>query len=149
MIIRWPGVAKPDSDFDGVTSSLDVFPTVCAAAGIRTPGDLKLDGVDLTRFLTGDTDGSPHDTLFWSNGPNVAVRQGDWKLIRSYQYTWLFDLSNDLGEKHNLAEEYPDIVKRLNGVLKKWKTDMPKPAWPSKPRRTKVDIDGLTYEINI
>ena len=65
MIIRWPDVVKPDREYDGVTSSLDIFPTVCAAAGIRLPGDLKLDGVDLTRFLTGDADGSPHDTLFW------------------------------------------------------------------------------------
>jgi len=105
--------------------------------------------VDLLPFLSGRAEGSPHQTLFWSNGPNVAVRKGQWKLVKSYDNVWLFDLSQDLGERDNIAEAEPDIVKQLEAELQQWKTQMAKPAWPSKPQRRKVPIDGMTYELNI
>ena len=149
MIVRWPGVVPADSVFDGTTSSLDVFPTACAAAGIDLPDAVKLDGVDLLPYLSGKVDGTPHATLFWSNGPNVAVRKGHWKLVKSYDSVWLFDLSQDLGEKNNLAKTNPEIVDQLEQELQQWKSQMAKPAWPSKPQRRKVLIDGMTYEQNI
>jgi len=149
MIVQWSGVVPPKTVFEGTTSSLDVFPTACAAAGIAPPDTMEPDGVDLLPFLSGKADGSPHEILFWSNGPNVAVRKGDWKLVRSYDNVWLFDLSDDLGEENNLAETKPDIVEQLEADLQQWKSRMAKPAWPSKPQRRKVPIDGMTYELNI
>ena len=149
MVVRWPGVVPSNSVFEGTTSSLDVFPTACAAAGIDLPDAVQLDGVDLLPFLSGKVDGAPHETLFWSNGPNVAVRQGDWKLVKSYDNLWLFDLSQDLGEQHNLAKTHPDVVRQLEEELRRWKSQMAQPAWPSKPQRRKVLIDGMIYELNI
>ena len=149
MIVNWPGVISPGSVFDGATSSLDVFPTVCAAAGIDVPDSFQLDGVDLIPYLTGEQVGSPHETLCWSNGPNIAVRQGDWKLIKSHDHVWLFDLSQDLRERNNLAETLPDKVQELERVHKRWKSEMAEPAWPSKPKRRQVPIDGMIYELNI
>jgi arylsulfatase A-like enzyme len=149
MIVRWPGVVPPGSAFDGTTSSLDVFPTACAAAGVNLPDALELDGVDLIPFLSGKADGAPHKALFWSNGPNLAVRKGRWKLVKSYDNTWLFDLAKDLGEKNNLAKTNPEIVEQLEEYLQRWKSQMAEPAWPSKPQRRKVLIDGMTYEQNI
>ena len=87
MILHWPGVLKPGEVYRETTSALDVFPTVCAAAKVELPGELRLDGVDLLTFLKGDNGESPHDVLFWSNGPNRAVRHGDWKLIKSGKNT--------------------------------------------------------------
>ena len=132
-----------------MTSSLDVFPTVCAVAGIDLPDTMKLDGVSLLPYISGKTAGSPHRTLFWSNGPNVAVRHDNWKLVKSYDNVWLFDLSKDLGETNNLAESKPEVVTKLEKMLQQWKSRMRKPAWPSKPNRRKVPIDGMTYEMNI
>jgi arylsulfatase A-like enzyme len=149
MIVQWPGVVPPKTVFDAATSSLDVFPTACAAAGIDLPDAVELDGVNLLPFLSGEVDGAPHETLFWSNGPNVAVRKGHWKLIKSYDNVWLFDLSKDLGEKNNLAKTSPDIVEQLEQELQHWKSRMAAPAWPSKPTRRKLQIDGMTYEQNI
>jgi len=149
MIVRWPGVVRPKTVFEGTTSSLDIFPTVCAAAGIDLPDAMELDGVNLLPFLSGKIDGAPHETLFWSNGPNVAVRKGHWKLVKSYDNVWLFDLSQDLGEENNLAKSKPEIVEQLDKDLQQWKSQMAKPAWPSKPQRRKVPIDGMTYELNI
>lgn len=149
MILRWPGTVPRDTVFNGTTSSLDVFPTVCAAAGIDLPDAVELDGVNLLPFLSGKVDSAPHETLFWSNGPNVAVRKGHWKLVKSYENVWLFDLSQDLGEENNRAETHPEIVEQLERDLQVWKSQMAKPAWPSKPNRRKVPIDGMTYEMNI
>jgi len=149
MIVQWPEVVPPKTVFEGTSSSLDVFPTVCAAAGIDLPAAIELDGVNLLPFLSGKSDDAPHEVLFWSNGPNVAVRKGHWKLIKSYENVWLFDLAQDLGEEKNLAKTRPDIVKQLEMELQQWKVQLTKPAWPSKPQRRKVPVDDMIYELNI
>lgn len=149
MVIKLPGKFESDSVYDQPTSTLDLFPTICAAAGIKVPAGIHLDGVDLTPFVNGHSAGAPHETLFWSNGPNIAVRQGNWKLVKSYDNTWLFDLAGDIGESKNLADSNPEIVERLEKAYQKWRSQMSKPAWPSKPNRRKVEVDGLEYEMNI
>ena len=149
MIVSWPGALKPGTVFRKPVSSLDVFPTICAAAGIDLPSDLRLDGVDLLPFLNGSDAGTPHDKLFWSNGPNRAVRSDNWKLIIAGDHRFLFDLNTDVGETKNLAEKETDVVHRLERALNEWQSQMHPPAWPSKPNRRKVDVDGVPYELNI
>lgn len=149
MVIKLPGRFQPGTIYDQPTSTLDLFPTICATAGIKVPSGIHLDGVDLTPFINGQSTGAPHETLFWSNGPNIAVRQGDWKLVKSYENTWLFDLAKDLGESKNLAKSKPKIVEQLERAYQEWRSGMSIPAWPSKPNRRKVEVDGLVYEMNI
>ena len=149
MVIKLPSRFQPDTIYDQPTSTLDLFPTICAAVGIKVPSGIKLDGVDLTPFVNGQSTGVPHETLFWSNGPNIAVRRGNWKLVKSYENAWLFDLAKDLGESKNLAKSEPKIVEQLERAYQEWRSQMSKPAWPSKPSRRKVEVDGLEYEMNI
>ena len=149
MVIKLPGKFEPDTVYDQSTSTLDLFPTICAAAGIKIPPGINLDGVDLTPFVNGVSTGAPHETLFWSNGPNIAVRQGNWKLVKSYDNTWLFDLASDIGESKNLANSKPKIVEQLEKLYQEWRSQMSKAAWPSKPNRRKIKVDGLVYEMNI
>ena len=149
MVIKLPGKFDPGTVYDHPISTLDLFPTICAAAGIKVPAEIKLDGVDLTPFVNGQSTGVPHETLFWSNGPNIAVRHGNWKLVKSYDNTWLFDLANDIGETKNLAKSNSKIVEQLERAYQEWRSGMSKPAWPSKPNRRKVEVDGLVYEMNI
>ena len=82
-------------------------------------------------------------------GRTSAVRQGNWKLVKSYDNTWLFDLASDIGESKNLANSKPKIVEQLEKLYQQWRSQMSEAAWPSKPNRRKVSIDGQTYEINI
>jgi len=149
MIIKLPGTFKPNSVYDHPASTLDLFPTICGTAGINIPPKINLDGIDLSPFLKGQVSGSPHGTLFWSNGPNIAVRHSDWKLIKSYDNTWLFNLANDIGESNNLAKTKPEIVEQLETLYRDWRSQMSEPAWPSKPNRRKVEVDGMLYELNI
>ncbi len=149
MIVSWPGVLESGKVYRKPVCSLDVFPTACAAARIRLPKDLELDGVDLLPYLKGEDSATPHDTLFWSNGPNKAVRCGNWKLIIAGDHKFLFNLDRDIGETKNLAEQEPEVVKGLEQALRQWQNQMKQPAWPSKPNRRKVNIDGVPYELNI
>ena len=149
MVFKLPGKFEQGTVYDHPTSTLDLFPTICAAAGIKVPAGIHLDGVDLTPFINGHSAGAPHETLFWSNGPNIAVRQGNWKLVKSYDNTWLFDLARDIGESENLADSKPGIVVHLERAYREWRSGMSEPAWPSKPNRRKVEVDGLVYEMNI
>ena len=149
MILNWPGTLDPGTVYRKPVSSLDVFPTTCAAAGIRLPSELKLDGVDLLPFLRGEEKAAPHEALFWSNGPNKAARVGQWKLIKTRGHTWLFDLENDIGETVNLVKKRPQILEKIENMLREWQSQMKPPAWPSKPNRRKVNIDGVPYELNI
>lgn len=149
LIIKWPGVTRPGSSFDGVSSSLDLFPTICRALGIELPALMKLDGVDLAPYLTGDKEQTPHEILFWSNGPNIAVRRGDWKLVKSHDNVWLFDLAKDQSESKNIADQNSEIVNELEQAYMEWRAEMREPAWPSKPQRRKIEVDGLIYELNI
>jgi arylsulfatase A-like enzyme len=149
MVIKLPGKFEVGTVYDHPTTTLDLFPTICAAAGIKVPAGIHLDGVDLTTFINGQSTSAPHETLFWSNGPNIAVRQGNWKLVKSYDNTWLFDLAGDIGETKNLADSRPEIVEQLEQAYQEWRSGMSKPAWPSKSNRRKVKVDGLVYEMNI
>jgi len=149
MIVNWPGVFPAGSAYHNPVSSLDLFPTACAAAGIKLPAELQLDGVDLTPYFKPGNVSQPHDQLFWSNGPNKAVRSGKWKLIMVGDHQFLFDLSADIGEKKNLAKQHPDVAQMLERLIRDWQSRMKPPAWPSKSKRRIVDIDGVPYEVNI
>tara|TARA_R110002049_G_scaffold2750_2_gene21485 strand:+ start:276797 stop:278449 length:1653 start_codon:yes stop_codon:yes gene_type:complete len=149
MLIKWPNAIPAKQVFGGTTSTLDLFPTIAAAAGIDVPTAIPLDGVNLLPYLTGERDGSPHETLFWSNGPNTAVRHGDWKLVCSGDSKWLYDLSDDLGETKNLAESHAEKLQQLQTLLRDWQEEMLPPKWPSKAGRRVHDVDGQPYEQNI
>tara|TARA_B100001123_G_scaffold449590_2_gene615554 strand:- start:3934 stop:4899 length:966 start_codon:yes stop_codon:yes gene_type:complete len=149
MIASWPAKLAKGKTYSKTTSSLDLFPAFCAVGGIQIPDTLHLDGINLIPHLTGEKTAAPHRTLFWSNGPNKAVRMGKWKLVKSGKNPWLFDLSKDISETNNLAKEKPDLLEILNGALQKWLNEMAPPAWPSKPNRREFEIDGVIYQLNI
>ena len=77
------------------------------------------------------------------------MRAGNWKLIIAGDHKFLFNIDGDIGEAKNLAEQEPEVVRRLEQALRQWRNQMKPPAWPSKPNRRKVDIDGPPYELNI
>ena len=95
MMVRWPGVVKPGTQYNEIVSVLDWFPTLCAAAGIP---DIKermktgfaagsktfkvhLDGYNFMPFLRGDAR-EPRDSIYYfDQGGNLnAIRWNDWKL---------------------------------------------------------------------
>lgn len=63
-----------------------------------------------------------------------AVRSGRWKLVQDGNDFYLFDLSDDPGERHDLTAEHPELVRKLNAALDQWEKSLPRvipnPAQP-------------------
>jgi arylsulfatase B len=128
--MKWPARISAGKTYEHPVSSLDIFPTAIAAAGGELPADRPMDGVDLLPFVRGSASEQPHDYLFWRQGPNWAVRQGNWKLIHAAGRNWLYNLTDDLGEVNNIAEQHPDIIKRLSASYENWNSNNIDPLWP-------------------
>ena len=131
--IRWPGVIPPNSRYPYPVGHVDIFATAAAAAGARLPTDRKIDGVDLVPYVTGQTSGRPHQTLFWRSGQYKTILDGDWKLQSSeaQHKVWLFDLATDPTEQHNLADTQPEKTRAMLALLARQEREMVKPLWPS------------------
>ncbi len=138
-IMRWPGRIPAASVYPHMASTLDILPTVASLAGAALP-QLPIDGLDLWPALEGRESESPRDQfLFFYGGELRAVRAGKWKRVfehrtRSYvgvepgmdglpgPYAFptvpsaLYDLRADPAETTDLADEYPDVVARLDAL---------------------------------
>ncbi|MDZ4797406.1 MAG: sulfatase-like hydrolase/transferase [Bryobacteraceae bacterium] len=119
-VAYWPG-RIPAGGTSGVTAlTMDLFPTLLDAAGVKAPKQRSLDGVTLLPSLRHATPLAER-ALFWAHGPQRAVRWKQWKLTRMpNQAAWLSDLSGDPSESKNLAAEQPAIVADLTARLERW-----------------------------
>ncbi|MEC9094130.1 MAG: sulfatase [Planctomycetota bacterium] len=124
FLVKWPGVTSAGSVDDTPVTSIDLFPTILAAAGAPLPEDREIDGMNLRPLLSG-TGEINREAIFWhfphyrhAPGPYSIIRKGSWKLIKWYEGPRaLFNLEMDLGEKNNLAEAQPGKVKALEQEL--------------------------------
>jgi arylsulfatase A-like enzyme len=151
FIVAWPGRAKPGV-FDAPVIQLDLHATALAAAGVAVKPEWKLEGVNLLPFLNGERTGPPHAALYWRFGEQMAIRAGDFKLVRydlnadtgtgarrqGVSARKLYDLRADPGESKDLAAALPDKVKELQAQWDKWNTANVKPLWGAGPG----DSDG-------
>ncbi len=125
-IVRYPGVTQAGATSDQPICSIDLFPTLAAAAGVELRH--AVDGIDIRPALAGGT--LDRDALYWhyphySNQggiPGGAIRQGKFKLIERYEdgRVHLYDLESDIGEAHDLAAEMPERVHQMRGQLHAW-----------------------------
>ena len=125
MIARWPGKIAPNRVSDHLWYFPDFFSTVAELAAAPRPKDL--DGISIVPELLGakvaGRQQQQHDYLYWEIGNQVAIRQGDWKAVRSgdrrtkgkaKKLEWeLYDLSSDVSEAHDLAKEKPEVLSKL------------------------------------
>ncbi len=131
LIVRWPGAVRPETVSDEPVTSVDYLPTICEAAGIPLPTDRAIDGVSLVKHLkSAGTQSLDREAIFWHfphyRGRDVVpysiVRAGDWKLIKRYEGKTfeLFNLKDDLSERHDLAATRSEKVQELDAMLKRW-----------------------------
>lgn len=129
FLAAWKGVLPAGKVYDRPVISLDVAATAVKLAGL--PADPALDGVDLIPFLTGKRAGQPHEYLFWRWGKQAAALSGNWKLLSSRPGEWkLFNMERMDGERHDLAEQHPDVVSRLKRALEAWAAEQKTPGLP-------------------
>ncbi|MDX1283699.1 MAG: DUF4976 domain-containing protein, partial [Draconibacterium sp.] len=97
--------------------------------GTQTPENI--DGISFLPTLMGNEQ-PQHDYLYWEfheKGGRKALRKGNWKLVQynvlkpDLTTTELYDLSKDIGEENNIAEQHPRLVKELVELLKSSRTE--------------------------
>jgi len=124
MIAWWPGKIKKGSATNHLSAFWDVLPTLTELTGISTPPNT--DGISFLPTLLGQAGQKEHETMYWEfheQDGRQAVRKGNWKLVRykvlipAKTTTELYDLSKDLGETNNVAEQHPEIVADLMKVM--------------------------------
>jgi arylsulfatase A-like enzyme len=139
---RWPGTLKP-ADCDRLAAHIDVFPTLAELAGATLTGEVmnQVEGRSLVPLLQNPKAEWANRTLFthigrWPKGAKVddhkyagcSVRTKQWHLVSTGKAkgTWeLFDLTADPGEKINVAENHPDVVKTLDAEYNAWWASLP------------------------
>ncbi|MDG2221185.1 MAG: sulfatase [Rubripirellula sp.] len=133
-LIRGPGVPA-GTVCDELTGTIDVLPTIAALTGKSLPSERKIDGLDVSDLWLGKTSESPRTEFVYYtfHGNLEGIRQGDWKLLIKKQrrprnrpnnqaaskppQVLLFDLSKDIGEQLNVADDRPEMVKRLQARM--------------------------------
>jgi arylsulfatase A-like enzyme len=143
FIARWPGrVPSGRVDDQTVLGAVDLLPTLAAMARAKLPGELALDGENMSAALEGKPVRRARP-LFWEYGrneksfsypplprdrsPNLAVRDGPWKLLVNADGSGaqLFDVVTDRSETNDLASQQPDHVQRLTKLVLDWRKSLP------------------------
>jgi arylsulfatase A-like enzyme len=140
FMVQWKGHLPAGKVCRDPIISLDIVPTVLAAAGKAVSPDWKLDGVNLLPYLTGDKAGKPHDVLYWRFHTKHAIRVGDWKLVNQQDTARpeLYNLADDIGESKDLADKMPDKVKELDKAWQAWNAELQAPKWIRQDARTET-----------
>ncbi len=143
-IAWWPDKIPAGSVSDAIATTMDFLPTAASLAGAELPGDLILDGRDLSALLRDPANtASPHEAFYYYSFTHLqAVRSGKWKFVRKRPAhpPWvgfsgrfvgnavdelsLYDLENDIGETMNVAAEHPEVLARLRALAHKARMDL-------------------------
>jgi arylsulfatase A-like enzyme len=148
FLVQWKDHLPAGTTYEQPVIQLDIVPTVLAAAGINAPDSIKLDGVNLLPYLTGEYKSVPHESLYWRFGAQTAIRSGDWKLVKAtlegaqndfrgestMAGAQLYNLRDDIGEQTDVAAQHPEVVRRLNAEWNAWNAQLPEPAWRPRNR---------------
>ena len=130
--MQWTGEIAP-MEYEYPVSSMDILPTIAELTQAPIMKDKPLDGVNIIPYLKGESQGRPHQTLYVRKFDDdlYSVRDGDLKLVTKKNNTIkeLYNLSEDLGEENDLANEFPEEVKRLDSLRQNWNSQLIDPIF--------------------
>jgi arylsulfatase A-like enzyme len=139
FLLALPGRIQPGV-YEQPVNQLDLTATAAKAAGATMD---HLEGVDLVPFLAGEKSGAPHEALYWRFGAQMAVRAGDYKLVRydsnadtgtgngkaPVTSAKLYNLASDIHEDKDLAGAEPEKVRELQALWDAWNQKNVAPLW--------------------
>jgi arylsulfatase len=136
FIVHWPRGLKSKGITHTIGHEIDVMPTCLEAAGVAYPATSKagtppppLEGKSLLAVFHGR--GIAERSLFWEHEGNCAVREGKWKLVSRFPDSWeLYDMERDRTEMRNLADQYPDRVRKMIADYAAWSHRVGAQPWP-------------------
>ncbi|GAB5560497.1 MAG: arylsulfatase [Synoicihabitans sp.] len=132
LFIHWPsGGLTGGKDLDGVTAHIDLLPTLIELCELKNDLGAKFDGISLASALHTLAPANPERTVIVHDqsrfnqpigegelikGKDFAVMKGSWRLVGEE----LFDLSNDPAQRHDIAEQHPNVVQELSSDYEAW-----------------------------
>jgi arylsulfatase A len=127
MIVRWPGVVPAGTTCGVPTTTADLLPTFCQVAGIKLQAQ-PIDGASLLPLLKDEAATLDREAIYFHyphyhhSRPAGAIRAGDWKLLQRFEdgQVHLYNLADDLSERDDLADEYPDRADAMRAKLHDW-----------------------------
>lgn len=133
MIVKWTGTVKPNTRTDDYIIIEDHFPTLLEMAQVKGYKTKQpIDGRSFKDILLGKKGLNKNRSLYWhfpnqwgNDGPGIGttstIRKGDWKMVYYYETgkKELFNISNDIGEKNDLAKQHPKLIRKLSKDLGK------------------------------
>lgn len=148
LVIKWPGKIKPNSKSEERVSNLDFYPTLQSIVDPFKKAK-NLDGLDLSPILMGkklpernlyfhfpiylqvysEVNDDGRDPLFRTR-PGSVIISGDWKLHEYFEDGGLelYNLKEDIGEAHNVAQDHPEKTKQLHDSLITWRRNTKAPV---------------------
>ncbi|MCP5534832.1 MAG: sulfatase [Akkermansiaceae bacterium] len=132
MVVKWPGKIEPATRSDAMVQSIDFYPTILKIIGTKPDHPEVIDGIDITPAFEGKA--LKREAIFtyfpydppvpdWMP-PAISVHHGNWKLIREFHqgadgahFYHLYNLANDMGEKHNIAYKLPGLVQSMDAMI--------------------------------
>lgn len=139
MVVWWKGQVAPGTSDDALFSQIDLFASLASLCGRTLEAGAAPDSRDYLSVLLGKGGESRSSIVVMNIQENLAIVSDGWKYVAPsddpYVDSWsgylygnrpevrLFDLRNDPTEQHNVAEEHPDIVERLQKELDAVKAD--------------------------
>ena len=126
-VARWPHHVPANSRTDRPSVTMDLFPTLAAAADVKTSE--VIDGVSFLPTILGKTDDSPTRDLYFvrrEGGPAYggktieALIRGDWKLVQDspFQPLELYNLKTDPWETTNVAAQQKKVFQEMSAALR-------------------------------
>lgn len=148
-LMMWKGVIPEGVVCNNLTSAIDILPTLAAISDAPLPKN-KIDGVNILPLLKGDFEANPRETFYYYYRQNSleAIRHDGWKLVfphpgRTYEGYQpgndgkpgevsgnfqfegaLYDLRRDPGERYDVTESNPEVVKLLEKLAEEARKDL-------------------------
>lgn len=159
-VMRWPAAIPAGKTSGELITVMDFLPTFTKLAGGELP-KARIDGKDISGLMFGQTGAkTPYEKFFYYRIDQLrAIRSGDWKLHLALDPTlegWdgvrkgkcdlaLYDLRTDIGEKTNVADKHPDVVKRLSAYAVEARKDIGDWQIPGTGQRKAGRVDNPVH----
>lgn len=127
FIARYPGKIKAGEKSDHISAFWDMMPTFAELVNTSIPQSVQTDGLSMLPTLLKKSGQRKHEYLYWEFheiGGRIAVRKDNWKAVMLNarkgieQPIELYDLSKDIHEDNNLADQYPERVEEMRNIMK-------------------------------
>ncbi|MCC8197729.1 MAG: sulfatase [Tannerellaceae bacterium] len=145
-LMRWKGTIPEGSVCNQLVTAMDILPTLAALSGANLPQQ-PIDGIDISRLMTGEITRSPREYFlyYFNNNDLQAVRNERFKLVLPHTHNTyltpgndgfpgevgtaetalcLYDLRRDPGERYDIKELYPEVVDQLMRVVEAAREDL-------------------------